>query len=86
MIHVILFLIVSLVAGWLATNFVEERGYGVLGDIAVGALGSFIGSFLFDLVDLTFRGFWGNVFVSVVGAVLFLFVVNFFFKDRKVSS
>lgn len=85
MIHVFLFLMVSLIAGWLATNFVEGRGYGALGDISVGAIGSFIGSFIFDLVDLRFQGLWGNVFVAVVGALLFLYVVNFFSKDRKVS-
>lgn len=85
MVHAFLFLMVSLIAGWLATNFVEGRGYGALGDVAVGAIGSFIGSFIFDLVDLRFQGLWGNVFVAVVGALLFLYVVNFFSKDRTVK-
>lgn len=86
MIHLVLFLMVGLVAGWLATNFVEGKGYGLLGDIAIGAIGSFIGNFLFGLVELTFRGFWGKVFVSVVGAVIFLYLVNFFTKDRTAKS
>ncbi len=86
MIQVFLFLMIGLIAGWLATNFVEGRGYGGIGDVVIGTVGAFIGKFIFDLVGLTFRGFWGNVFVSVVGAVLFLHIVNFLTGDRTVSS
>jgi uncharacterized membrane protein YeaQ/YmgE (transglycosylase-associated protein family) len=85
MIDVILFLIIGLVAGWLASNFVEGRGFGGVGDILIGAVGAFIGGALFDLVGLVFHGFWGNVFVSVVGAVIFLYVVNLF-AGKPVSS
>lgn len=85
MVDVFLFLCVGLVAGWLASNFVEGRGYGGVGDILIGTVGAFIGRFLFDLAGIVFRGFWGNVFVSVVGAVLFLSIVNFF-TNKPISS
>jgi len=89
MLHVILFLMVGLIAGWLATNFVEGKGYGGLGDIVIGTVGAFIGGFIFDLMGFTFKGFWGSVFVSVVGAVVFLYMVNFLTgsteEDRSLS-
>ena len=78
MIDIFLFLMVGLVAGWLASNFVEGRGYGGVGDIIIGTVGAFIGGFLFNLVGMAFHGFWGNVFVAVIGAVIFLFVVDLF--------
>ncbi|MCC2679450.1 MAG: putative rane protein YeaQ/YmgE, transglycosylase-associated protein family [Pseudobdellovibrio sp.] len=86
MLHVILFLMVGLTAGWLATNFVEGKGYGGLGDIVIGTVGAFIGSFIFDLLGFTFKGFWGAVFVAVVGAVVFLYIVNFFTGNSTDNS
>lgn len=85
MIQIVLFLVVGLISGWLATNFVEGSGYGGLGDIVIGIAGAFIGNFLFSLLGVSFRGFWGNVFCSVVGAVALLFIVNFFRDDETVS-
>jgi uncharacterized membrane protein YeaQ/YmgE (transglycosylase-associated protein family) len=77
MADVIVFLMIGLTAGWLASNFVEGRGYGGAGDILIGTAGAFIGGFIFDLGGIVFHGFWGNVFVAVVGAVLFLYLVDF---------
>lgn len=86
MVQVFLFLLIGLIAGWLATNFVEGRGYGGIGDIVIGTVGAFIGSFIFELMGFAFKGFWGHVFVSVVGGVIFLYVVNFLAGDKKVRS
>jgi uncharacterized membrane protein YeaQ/YmgE (transglycosylase-associated protein family) len=39
-------LFVGLVAGWLAGQIVRGTGFGILGDLVVGILGAFIGSWL----------------------------------------
>ena len=61
--NIIIFLAVGLIAGWLASNLIEGRGYGGLGDIVVGVIGAFIGGFIFDLFGIVLHGFWGNVLI-----------------------
>ena len=39
-------LFVGLVAGWLAGQIVRGTGFGIVGDLIVGILGAFIGSWL----------------------------------------
>ena len=38
----ILFLIIGAIAGWLAGKIMKGRGFGVLGNIVVGIVGSFL--------------------------------------------
>ena len=39
-------LFVGLVAGWLAGQIVQGTGFGLIGDLIIGILGAFIGSWL----------------------------------------
>jgi uncharacterized membrane protein YeaQ/YmgE (transglycosylase-associated protein family) len=48
----IAFLIVGLVAGWLAGKIMRGRGFGLLGNLAIGVIGSFVGGFVFRLIGL----------------------------------
>ena len=41
------FILIGLVAGWLAGQLVRGGGFGVVGDIIVGVLGALLGGFLF---------------------------------------
>ena len=41
------FIIIGLVAGWLAGVVMKGGGFGVIGDIVVGVVGALIGGFLF---------------------------------------
>lgn len=71
------FLLVGLVAGWLAGKLVKGGGFGVVGDMAVGVLGAFIGGFLFRRMGVHMGGgFFGSIIVATVGAVVLLFVVR----------
>jgi uncharacterized membrane protein YeaQ/YmgE (transglycosylase-associated protein family) len=67
------FLLVGLVAGWLAGVLVKGRGFGVVGDIVFGVIGSMIGGALFQSSG---RGLIGSVAVATVGAVLLILVVR----------
>ncbi len=71
------FLIVGLIAGWLAGVLVKGGGYGVLGDILVGIVGAFVGGFLFGTFGVsTGGGLLGSILVATVGAVVFIFIVR----------
>ena len=72
----IVFLIIGIVAGWIAGQIVRGGGFGLIGDLIVGIVGSFIAGWLFP-------GFIhiGNVLVSqiisaAIGAILLLLVLR----------
>jgi len=71
------FLIVGLVAGWLAGVLVKGGGFGILGDIVVGILGAVIGGFLFGAVGVwPGGGLLGSILVATVGAVVLIFLLR----------
>jgi uncharacterized membrane protein YeaQ/YmgE (transglycosylase-associated protein family) len=73
----LLWLVIGLVAGWLASAVVGG-GYGLVGDIVVGIVGSFIGGLIFRNLHLgvPFHGLAGTILVAFVGAVVLLVVLR----------
>lgn len=47
----IVLLLVGLIAGWLAGKIVQGTGFGVIGDIAIGIVGAFIGTWLLGMFE-----------------------------------
>lgn len=72
----LVFLLIGLIAGWLAGIVMKGGGYGIIGDILIGILGSFVGGFLFSLLGLGAGGFLGNIIVAFVGAVVLIFILR----------
>lgn len=70
------FLVVGLVAGWLAGKLTRGKGFGVIGDVVVGVIGAFVGGFLFRLVGLSAHGTIGSIIVATIGAMVLVFVVR----------
>jgi uncharacterized membrane protein YeaQ/YmgE (transglycosylase-associated protein family) len=71
------FLIVGLVAGWLAGLLVKGGGFGLIGDLVVGVIGAFLGGFLFSTLGVSAGGgLIGSIIVATIGAVLLLFIVR----------
>jgi uncharacterized membrane protein YeaQ/YmgE (transglycosylase-associated protein family) len=75
-VHLIWFLLVGLVAGWLAGKLTRGAGYGVVGDIVIGVIGAFVGGFLFRLLGLAAGGTIGSIVMATVGAVVLVLVVR----------
>ena len=74
--YIVWFLLVGLIAGWLAGKLTKGAGFGVLGDIVMGVIGAFIGGFLFRLVGLSAAGTIGSIIVATIGAVVLVLVVK----------
>ncbi len=74
--HLIWFLLVGLVAGWLAGKLTKGSGYGVVGDIVIGVLGAFVGGFLFRLVGIAAYGTIGSIIVATIGAIVLIWVIK----------
>ena len=71
------FIVVGLVAGWLAGVLVKGGGFGVVGDIVVGVLGALVGGFLFGVLGFSGGGgLLGSIVVATVGAVVLIFVLR----------
>ena len=74
--HLVWFLLVGLVAGWLAGKLTRGSGFGVLGDIIIGVIGAFVGGFLFRFVGISAGGTIGSIIVATIGAVVLVLIVR----------
>lgn len=74
--YIIWFLLIGLIAGWLAGKITKGSGFGVAGDIGLGVVGAFVGGFLFRLVGLSAGGTIGTLIMATVGAVVLVYIVR----------
>ncbi len=81
---ILLWAVIGLVAGWLASALVGG-GYGILGDIIVGIVGSFLGGYLFRALSISapFAGLAGTIFVAFVGAVVLLLLLRLVHRGTR---
>lgn len=71
------FLLVGLIAGWLAGMLVKGGGFGVIGDMIVGVLGALIGGFLFTQLGVSSGGgMIGSIIVATIGAIILIFILR----------
>jgi uncharacterized membrane protein YeaQ/YmgE (transglycosylase-associated protein family) len=69
--NVIGWLMIGLMAGSLATQFMPGRGYGAGGDVGIGILGALLGGFAAGLLGLRGQeGLLVGMLAAFVGAVL----------------
>ena len=80
--NILYLLLVGLVAGFLADKVVKNS-FGMIGDMVVGVIGSFLGGWLFSLLNLSVSGLFGQIFAAFVGAVVLLLIINWITGRRK---
>ena len=73
---VLWWLVVGLIAGFLASLVMRGGGYGIVGDIIVGLVGALIGGFLASLVGLGASGFVGTIIVAFIGACILIAILR----------
>jgi len=70
-------IIVGLIAGWLAGQVMKGGGYGVLADIILGILGGIVGGWVFGALGIwADGGMLGSIIVAFVGAVILVAVTR----------
>jgi len=73
----IIWIVVGLIAGWLAGQVMKGGGYGVLVDIILGILGGILGGWVFGLLGIwPGGGILGAIIVSFVGAVILVAITR----------
>lgn len=70
------FLIIGLIAGWLAGKVMRGGGYGLVGDLIVGVIGALIGGWLFGLLGISAGGLIGSIIMAFIGAVVLIFLLR----------
>jgi uncharacterized membrane protein YeaQ/YmgE (transglycosylase-associated protein family) len=72
------YIIIGGIAGWIAGKIVKGGGSGILLNIIIGVVGGFIGGMLLTWlhVDVEHGRKWFTFFVSLLGAVILLWIVG----------
>ena len=71
-------IVVGLIAGFLAGLVMRGGGFGIVGDIIVGILGAIIGGFVAGLLGLGASGFVGSIIIAFLGACLLIALLRAF--------
>jgi uncharacterized membrane protein YeaQ/YmgE (transglycosylase-associated protein family) len=73
----IYWLVVGLIAGWLAGLVMKGGGYGIIVDILLGILGGFLGGWIFGRLGIwPAGGMIGSIIVAFVGAVILVWITR----------
>jgi uncharacterized membrane protein YeaQ/YmgE (transglycosylase-associated protein family) len=76
-------LLIGLVAGWLAGKIARGRGFGCITDIILGVVGSFIGGWVFVKLGIFGGGFWYSLAAATLGAVILVSIAHLFSSGER---
>jgi uncharacterized membrane protein YeaQ/YmgE (transglycosylase-associated protein family) len=71
-------LLLGLVAGWLAGKIARGRGFGCLADIVLGLIGSYVGGWVFTKLGIFGGGFLYSLAAATLGAVILVSIAHLF--------
>jgi uncharacterized membrane protein YeaQ/YmgE (transglycosylase-associated protein family) len=87
LINILGWLLIGLLAGFLAGQIMKGGGFGLVGDIVVGLLGALIGGFLASALGLGGLNAndpisWGSFFIALIGAIVLIAVLRLLSGNR----
>jgi len=74
----IAWIIIGLLAGWIAGHLTRGRGFGCIVDVILGLIGAVIGGWIFTKVGVGGFGFWWSLAAATVGAVVLVAIARLF--------
>jgi uncharacterized membrane protein YeaQ/YmgE (transglycosylase-associated protein family) len=74
----IAWIIIGLLAGWLAGVISRGRGFGCIANVILGLVGAVVGGWIFSRLHIETWGFIGSLAAAVVGAVLLVSIGRLF--------
>ncbi len=63
--NILITLLVGALAGWLGSLIIRGSGFGLIGNIVIGILGSFVGTWVLGKLNYSFGGGIGGAFLPV---------------------
>ena len=74
---IIVILVVGVVAGWLAGKIVRGAGFGLIGDLAIGIIGAFVGDWILPRLGVHLgAGVISQIVNATVGAIVLLLIIR----------
>lgn len=81
--EILVILIIGGVAGWLGSTIYKGSGLGILGNIIVGIIGSFVGYWLLGKLGVSLGTGWlGAIATGAIGSIIILLLFNLIFKKK----
>ncbi len=81
--EILITIIIGAVAGWLGSQIFKGGSLGLLGNIVVGVLGSFVGYWLLGKLGINLgSGLLGAILTGAVGAIVILAVLNIILRKN----
>jgi uncharacterized membrane protein YeaQ/YmgE (transglycosylase-associated protein family) len=71
-------IIVGLLAGWIAGTITRGRGFGCIVDIFLGLIGAVVGGWIFTRLGISALGFLGSLAAATIGAILLVAIARLF--------
>ena len=75
-VSLIIWIVIGVVAGFLASKIVNKSGEGLVRDLILGLVGSFVGGLIMSLVGIHAGGLFGSIVVATIGAILVLVIYH----------
>ncbi len=80
---VIAWIIIGLIAGWLAGTVSRGRGFGCLANVLLGLVGAVLGGWIFMKLNIHGGGILYSIAAATVGAVILVAIARIFSGGEK---
>ena len=81
--EILVTLLIGAAAGWLGSMIYRGSGLGIIGNIVVGIIGSFVGYWLLGKLGINLGTGWiGAILTGAIGAILILILLNLIIRNR----
>ena len=80
---IVSWLLLGLIAGWLAGKIARGRGFGCITDIILGLIGSFLGGWVFTKLGIWGGGFLYSLAAATLGAVILVSIAHLFGSSKR---
>jgi uncharacterized membrane protein YeaQ/YmgE (transglycosylase-associated protein family) len=75
--HVIWFLLIGLLAGFIASSIMKGPRLSLAGNLILGVIGALLGGILFGLLGLSANTLIGALVTATVGAIVLIWLVGY---------
>ncbi|HYB61589.1 MAG TPA: GlsB/YeaQ/YmgE family stress response membrane protein [Methylomirabilota bacterium] len=76
-------ILIGLIAGWLAGKIARGRGFGCLANVLLGLIGALLGGWIFTKLGFFGGGWLYSLAAATIGAVLLVSIARLFFSRDK---
>lgn len=77
-------IVIGLLAGWIAGEVSRGAGFGCLGNVAIGLVGSILGGWIFSKLGIWGGGFLYSLAAATVGAVVLASIARLFAGGKRI--